>query len=142
MENYMELKFLSKPENEAFARSTVAAFCVAMEPSLEQLNDIKTAVSEAVTNCIVHGYNSQKTGIIEIVVKTDGYTAEITVSDSGVGIEDVGRALEPFYTSKPNDERSGMGFTIMQSFMDNVEVISENGTTVRLVKKLKGQDNA
>lgn len=137
MENIMDLKILSVPENEAFARSAVAAFCLSCEPTISEINDIKTAVSEAVTNCIVHGYTQNKMGIIDIKVKTVGKRIEITVSDHGVGIADVKRAFEPFFTTKPNEERSGMGFTIMQSFMDSVDVTSDNsGTTVKMVKKI------
>ncbi len=139
MKNSMELKFLSISENEAFARSTVAAFCVSENPTVEEISDIKTAVSEAVTNCIVHGYNMNKEGIIDIKAETDCREVRITVTDYGVGIEDINRALEPFFTTKPNEERSGMGFTIMQSFMDEVKVSSSGaGTTVNMKKVLKG----
>lgn len=139
MKNCMELKFDSMPENEAFARCAVAAFGASINPTLEEVNDIKTAVSEAVTNCIVHGYNQENVGIIDIKVEIENRLIEITVTDNGVGIPDVERALEPFFTTKPNEERSGMGFTIMQSFMDGVEVTSgEKGTVVKMKKLLKG----
>lgn len=142
MENYLEMKFLSIPENVSFSRSTVSAFCLALDPSVEELNDVKTAVSEAVTNSIVHGYENRKTEIIEITAKCEKNSAEILIVDHGVGIPDVKRAMEPFFTTKPNEERSGMGFTIMQTFMDEVAVDSKDGETrVKLLKRFKGNDN-
>ena len=143
MKNFMELKFTSNAINESFARSTVAAFCVSVNPTVEEINDVKTAVSEAVTNSIVHGYNQEKTGIIVIKVEIEGTRAEITVTDFGVGIADINKAMEPFYTTKPNEERSGMGFTIMQSFMDSVAVESNGeGTIVKMVKTFSDKQNA
>lgn len=142
MENYLEMKFLSIPENVSFSRSTVSAFCLALDPSVEELNDVKTAVSEAVTNSIVHGYENRKTEIIEITAKCKKNSVEILIVDHGVGIPDVKRAMEPFFTTKPNEERSGMGFTIMQTFMDEVAVDSKDGETrVKLLKRFKGNDN-
>lgn len=142
MENYLEMKFLSIPENVSFSRSTVSAFCLALDPSVEELNDVKTAVSEAVTNSIVHGYENRKTEIIEITAKCEKNSVEILIADHGVGIPDVKRAMEPFFTTKPNEERSGMGFTIMQTFMDEVAVDSKDGETrVKLLKRFKGNDN-
>lgn len=142
MENYLEMKFLSIPENVSFSRSTVSAFCLALDPSVEELNDVKTAVSEAVTNSIVHGYENRKTEIIEITAKCEKNSVEILIVDYGVGIPDVKRAMEPFFTTKPNEERSGMGFTIMQTFMDEVAVDSKDGETrVKLLKRFKGNDN-
>ncbi len=142
MENYLEMKFLSIPENVSFSRSTVSAFCLALDPSVEELNDVKTAVSEAVTNSIVHGYENRKTEIIEITAKCEKNLVEILIVDHGVGIPDVKRAMEPFFTTKPNEERSGMGFTIMQTFMDEVAVDSKDGETrVKLLKRFKGNDN-
>ena len=142
MENYLEMKFLSIPENVSFSRSTVSAFCLALDPSGEELNDVKTAVSEAVTNSIVHGYENRKTEIIEITAKCEKNLVEILIVDHGVGIPDVKRAMEPFFTTKPNEERSGMGFTIMQTFMDEVAVDSKDGETrVKLLKRFKGNDN-
>lgn len=142
MENYLEMKFLSIPENVSFSRSTVSAFCLALDPSVEELNDVKTAVSEAVTNSIVHGYENRKTEIIEITAKCEKTSVEILIVDHGVGIPDVKRAMEPFFTTKPNEERSGMGFTIMQTFMDEVAVDSKDGETrVKLLKRFKGNDN-
>lgn len=142
MENYLEMKFLSIPENVSFSRSTVSAFCLALDPSVEELNDVKTAVSEAVTNSIVHGYENRKTEIIEITAKCEKNSVEILIVDHGVRIPDVKRAMEPFFTTKPNEERSGMGFTIMQTFMDEVAVDSKDGETrVKLLKRFKGNDN-
>lgn len=133
--NEMQLKFLSCSENELFARNTVAAFALPLNPTLDELSDIKTAVSEAVTNCIVHGY-AGKPGWITIVCKIEGESLHIEISDSGKGIEDVSRALTPFYTTLPGEERSGMGFTIMQTFMSafSVESRAGAGTTVKMSK--------
>jgi len=142
MENYLDMKFLSIPENVSFSRSTVSAFCLALDPSVEELNDVKTAVSEAVTNSIVHGYENKKTEIIEITAKCENNAVEIEIIDHGVGIPDVKRAMEPFFTTKPNEERSGMGFTIMQTFMDEIAVDSKEGETrVKLLKRFKGNGN-
>lgn len=137
-ENEMKLEFLSKSNNEAFARISVAAFVSQLDPTLEELADIKTAVSEAVTNCIIHGYEDTE-GIVKIECKMYDNTIEIEISDSGKGIEDIKTAREPLYTSKPNLERSGMGFTIMESFMDDmkVESILGMGTKVTMKKTIK-----
>lgn len=136
--NELKLQFLSLSENEGFARSCVASFCLPLNPSIETITDIKTAVSEAVTNCVVHAYPN-KVGIIEINVKLTAKQIYISVKDFGVGIEDVLKAKEPFFTSKPENERSGMGFTVMESFMDSVTVNSKPncGTEVILVKTLE-----
>ena len=130
-DNEMKLEFLSKSSNEAFARITVAAFASQLDPTIEELADIKTAVSEAVTNCIIHGYEDTE-GLIK-------NTIEIEISDTGKGIEDVELARKPLYTTKGNLERSGMGFTIMESFMDDVEIDSVFGlgTKVIMRKKIK-----
>ncbi len=135
--NKMQLKILSCSENENFARNVVAAFALPLNPTLSELSDIKTAVSEAVTNCIVHAYPEEE-GWIVIDCETDDDTLHITVSDSGKGIDDISRALTPFYTSLPDEERSGMGFTIMQTFMSGFSVKSApgKGTTVKMSKKL------
>lgn len=137
-ENEMKLEFVSKAKNEAFARVTVAAFASQLDPTIEELADIKTAVSEAVTNCIIHGYEN-KQGIVKIVghLKEDEIILEI--SDQGKGIENIEIAKEPLYTTKPNLERSGMGFTIMESFMDtmDIESIVGLGTKVTMSKKIK-----
>ena len=137
-ENEMKLEFLSKSNNEAFARITVAAFASQLDPTIEELADIKTAVSEAVTNAIIHGYEDRE-GIIKIECKMYGGSIQIEVSDTGKGIEDIERAREPLYTSKPNLERSGMGFTIMESFRDDVKIesILGLGTKVSMKKYIK-----
>lgn len=133
--NKFSMKLLSRLGNEGFARSCVSAFCVELEPSVEQINDIKTAVSEAVTNCIVHAYNGQNDKFIDIIVSLDNGSVEIIIEDSGCGIEDVEKAKQPFYTTKPEQERSGMGFTLMQTFMDSVEVFSQKGKGTKIVMK-------
>ncbi|MBU5254593.1 anti-sigma F factor [Tissierella praeacuta] len=136
--NYMKLEFLSKSNNESFARVVVAAFASQLDPTLEELSDIKTAVSEAVTNAIIHGYEYGE-GIVIVESKIEGNEIEIIVEDRGMGILDIDKAREPFYTSKPNLERSGMGFTVMETFMDSLEVqsIKGKGTTVKMTKKFK-----
>ena len=141
VENEMKLEFLNKGANEAFARITVAAFASQLDPTIEELADIKTAVSEAVTNCIIHAYENRQ-GIIKINAKLKEDEIIIQISDNGKGIENVDVAKEPLYTTKPNLERSGMGFTIMESFMDTmkVESIVGLGTKVTLTKTIKKQD--
>ncbi len=143
--NEMYLKFLSRSENEVFARNVVAAFALPLSPTLSELDDVRTAVSEAVTNCIVHGYRGGE-GWIELVCRTEGDLLHIEIADSGRGIADVEQALQPFYTTLPDEERSGMGFTIMQTFMTDFSVTSEagRGTTVRMSKRLgaKAADDA
>ena len=141
-ENEMKLEFLSKSNNEAFARITVAAFASQLDPTIEELSDIKTAVSEAVTNAIIHGYEDRE-GIVKIECKMYAGSIQIEISDTGKGIEKIDRAREPLYTSKPNLERSGMGFTIMESFMDDVKIesIVGLGTKVTLKKLIKKTDN-
>ena len=134
-DNEMKLEFTSKSSNEAFARITVAAFASQLDPTIEELADIKTAVSEAVTNCIIHGYENT-IGIVKVECKLKDNWIEIQISDSGKGIEDIELAKKPLYTTKANLERSGMGFTIMESFMDEmkVESIPEMGTKVTMKK--------
>ena len=141
IENEMKLEFLSKSNNEAFARIAVAAFAAQLDPTIEELADIKTAVSEAVTNSIIHGYENLE-GKIRIVARIFKNNLEIEISDSGKGIENVEMARKPLYTSKPNLERSGMGFTIMESFMDEVHIESvlELGTKVTMKKKIEKQE--
>ncbi len=138
MENEMKLEFISKSNNEAFARIAVAAFVSSLDPTIEEISDIKTAVSEAVTNSIVHGYED-KIGIIHIACKIINRKVFIEISDNGKGIENVELAKQPLYTSKPNLERSGMGFTIMESFMDKltVESVLGVGTKVTMEKEIK-----
>ena len=140
-DNEMTLELMSKSNNEAFARITVAAFASSLDPTIEEIADIKTAVSEAVTNCIIHGYEDS-TGIIKIHSVIQGNSIIIEISDRGKGIEDIETAKEPLYTSKPNLERSGMGFTIMQSFMDELEVESvlSLGTKVTMKKVIKSKN--
>lgn len=137
-DNEMKLEFLSKSCNEAFARIAVAAFASQLDPTIEEIADIKTAVSEAVTNCIIHGYENTQ-GIVKLHCMIRDNNIIIEVSDTGVGIEDINVAKEPLYTSKPNLERSGMGFTIMQSFMDelNIESVVNLGTKVTMKKSIK-----
>ncbi len=137
-ENEMKLEFLSKSNNEAFARIAVAAFVSQLDPTIEELADIKTAVSEAVTNAIIHGYE-EKEGMVKIVCKLIGNSVVIEVSDTGKGIENIELAKQPLYTSKPNLERSGMGFTIIESFMDEmkIESVVGLGTKVTMKKKIE-----
>lgn len=138
MENEMKLEIKSKSSNEAFARIVVAAFASQLDPTVEELADIKTAVSEAVTNCIIHGYDG-KDGIIHINCRLKEKEIEIEIIDFGNGIENVEIAKQPLYTSKPDLDRSGMGFTIMESFMDEVKIesIVGVGTKVKMRKKIK-----
>ncbi|MDY5219158.1 MAG: anti-sigma F factor [Eubacteriales bacterium] len=136
--NEMRLDFPAIPENESFARMVISAFMVPLNPTIEEMADVKTAVSEAVTNAIVHGYaHSQGTVRLQARYREDGLIV-VDVSDRGCGIADIARAREPFYTTLDGEERSGMGFTVMESFMDKVEVQSAvgHGTTVRLAKQL------
>ncbi len=134
--NEMTLKFKALSENEAFARSCVAAFCVQLNPTLDEITDIKTAVSEAVTNCVVHAYPKEE-GEITLNVKLTRDSAIISISDEGVGISNFEKARQPFFTTKPSEERSGMGFTVMESFMDKVYLLKNKtkGVTVLMEKK-------
>src|SRR5574344_914974 len=136
--NEMKLTFDSLSVNEGVARTVVAAFVAELNPTLDEIADIKTAVSEAVTNCIIHGYEDSQ-GIIKIHCLIQDNTITIEVSDNGKGIEDINVAKEPLYTSKPNLERSGMGFTIMESFMDElkIESVLNLGTKVTMKKVIK-----
>ena len=145
MENYMKLEVAALGENEGFARSAVAAFALCLNPSLSELSDVKTAVSEAVTNSIVHAYGKgevRQAIVIECRVKTEssGGVLHITVTDAGRGIENVEQAVQPFFTTLEHEERSGMGFTIMQSFMDGflLESRKGEGTRVTMWKRLGG----
>ena len=137
-QNEMHLRFTGKSINEAFARSAVAAFILELDPTISELADVKTAVSEAVTNSIVHGYRREP-GIVYIDVKTTGdRRVIIRIRDKGVGIEDVKQAMQPLFTTAHDEERAGLGFAVMQSFMDNVRVSSTpgKGTTVTLEKQI------
>ncbi|KXG78138.1 Anti-sigma F factor [Fervidicola ferrireducens] len=138
--NEMTIDFLSKSQNEAFARVVVAAFASQLNPTLDELADIKTAVSEAVTNCIIHGYENNL-GTIRIKAILRENEIEIWVQDWGKGIEDIEKARQPLWTSKPELDRSGMGFTIMENFMDRVEVESTpgKGTIVKMYKTIKNK---
>ena len=131
MNNKMKVIFSAISENESFARSVISCFILRLNPTLSQLSDIKTSVSEAVTNAIVHAYNDN-VGEITMEAEIDNDKIHINVFDNGVGIENLDKALEPFYTTKPDDERSGMGFTIMQSFMDKVKVESHKGLGTKI----------
>ncbi len=137
MKNEMTLAFDSISENEEFARVTVAAFAAQLNPTLEEVADIRTAVSEAVTNAIIHGYPE---GVHTVVlrVRMEDQQLEVWVIDEGVGIADISKAMEPLYTSRPDLERSGMGFMFMEAFMDEVKVESSPGmgTTVYMKKKI------
>lgn len=135
MDNYMKLEIPSKSKNESFARVVVAAFASQLDPTMEEISDIKTAVSEAVTNSIIHGYIND-TGIIVIEARLIYNKLEIEIIDYGTGIEDIEKAREPLYTSKPELERSGMGFTIIEKFMDQLDIQSEigKGTVIKMVK--------
>lgn len=136
-ENYMTLEFPSRSSNEAFARAAVACFAAQLDPTVEELGDIRTAVSEAVTNAIVHAYPNEL-GIVTLRCRIlKGQVLDIVVKDRGVGIADIEQAMRPMYTTGGSD-RSGMGFTIMESFMTNLEISSEpgKGTTVHMRRKL------
>jgi stage II sporulation protein AB (anti-sigma F factor) len=138
IDNEMKLEFLSKSQNESFARSVVAAFVAQLDPTIEELAEVKTAVSEAVTNAIIHGY-SCGIGTVVIVSRIIEKTVEVEVRDFGTGIQDIELARQPLYTSKPELERSGMGFTVMETFMDKVEVESlpGEGTIIHMTKTIK-----
>ena len=133
-ENSMKLEILSKSVNEAFARITVAAFASQLDINIEELADIKTAVSEAVTNCIIHAYNTSE-GVIKIEAHLTINSIVIEISDNGKGIENIDQAKEPLYTSKPDLERAGMGFTIMDSFMDELKIESIIGLGTKITMK-------
>lgn len=137
-DNEMELMFDSKSQNESFARMVVSAFASQLNPTIEELADIKTAVSEAVTNCIIHGYGNGK-GKIRMHCSIKDNEIRISISDEGVGIENLIQAMEPLYTSRPELERSGMGFAFMEAFMDHLEVKSKvgKGTTVVMSKMIQ-----
>lgn len=137
MNNKMVLTMESISENESFARTVVAAFIARLDPTLDELADVKTAVSEAVTNSIIHGYCGKK-GEIRMECELEEKTVKIMIEDKGVGITDIEKAMEPLYTTKPEWERSGMGFSFMEAFMDTLEVESEagKGTIVKMQKKI------
>lgn len=136
--NFMELRLPSLSENESFARSVVGAFATQLNPTLEEIADIKTAVSEAVTNCIVHAYPG-RTGDINIKAELSDNSITVSVQDFGVGISDIEQARQPFFSTTGDESRSGMGFTVMETFMDEVRVESDigRGTTVSMTKTIK-----
>ena len=139
-DNKVSIEFLSKSQNEAFARVAVAAFVSQLDPTIEEITDVKTAVSEAVTNSIIHGYENREDGKVRIDASIIENEIEIIISDFGRGIKDkkdIEKAKEPLYTSRPDLERSGMGFTVMESFMDSLEVYSEEGKGTKVVIKKK-----
>lgn len=134
LDNMVKIEFLSRSQNESFARVAVAAFVSQLDPTIEEITDIKTAVSEAVTNAIIHGYENRD-GIVAIQASIRENEVTIIISDEGVGIEDVETAMQPLYTSRPDLERSGMGFTVMETFMDYLEVVSEKGKGTKVIMK-------
>ena len=139
LQNETEIVFPALSENESFARAAVGAFCTALDPTLEEISDIRTAVSEAVTNAIIHGYRENTDGTVYINVKIcENRTLIIKVRDKGCGIADIKQAMTPLYSGDPSGERGGMGFSIMESFTDDLDVRSSvgKGTTVTMVKKL------
>ena len=138
MNNIMEVKFSAISENESLARVIVASFAAKLDPTVDELVDIKTAVSEAVTNAIIHGYEEDSSKFVFLRCEIEGNTIKIIVEDEGYGIENVEKAMEPLYTSKQELDRSGMGFTVMKSFMDDVEVssVKDNWTRIEMTKKI------
>lgn len=136
--NEMTIIFDSRPVNEGLARVAVAAFCTQLNPTLEEVADLKTAVSEAVTNCIIHGYEG-KVHKIEVSCRLNGRELWVDVKDEGNGIADIEKAMQPMFTTKPDKDRSGMGFTFMEAFMDEVSVESQvgKGTTVHMKKIIR-----
>ena len=142
MSNVMEVKLSAKSENESLARVIVASFAAKLDPTLDELADIKTAVSEAVTNAIIHGYDEDESKFVYLRCEIKEDTIKIVIEDRGKGIEDINMAMQPLYTSKPELERSGMGFTVMESFMDGVEVssIKNDGTKIVMTKKINLPD--
>lgn len=136
-ENKVNIEFESRSQNESFARVAIAAFVAQLDPTIEEISDVKTAVSEAVTNAIIHGYKNTY-GIVEIRGEIEENTIKISIHDDGVGIENIKKAMEPLYTGAKESERSGMGFSFMEAFMDEVEVLSKvgEGTTVVMKKTI------
>jgi stage II sporulation protein AB (anti-sigma F factor) len=136
-DNKMSIEFVSKSQNEGFARVAVAAFVAQLDPTLDEINDVKTAVSEAVTNSIIHGYENKEDGIVRIEAEINKNEITIVIIDKGIGIDDINQAREPLYTSRPDLERSGMGFTVMETFMDELQVESQKGIGTKVVIKKK-----
>ena len=139
MQNLCEISFLAISENEAFARMVASAFVIQLNPTMEEVADIKTAISEAVTNAILHGYNLDGTSMVHMRCEREGNCLTFQISDEGEGMENVALAMQPLYTSKPELERSGMGFSFMEAFMDSLEVESEvgKGTVVKMTKWIR-----
>lgn len=140
-DNEMHLQFLSLSQNESFARSVAGAFAAQLNPTVEELSDIRTAVSEAVTNAVIHGYeNRGGTIYMDCCLKENSFI--VTIRDCGVGIEDIDQARQPFFTSRPELERSGMGFTVMEAFMDEISVVTAlgEGTAITMKKQIKRQE--
>lgn len=131
----MKLQFAAKSENESFARVSTAAFISQIDPTLDEINDFKTVVSEAVTNAIIHGYEENEEGIITITAEISNAEIELIIEDNGKGIDNISEAMQPLFTTKPELERSGMGFTIMENFMDDMTVDSKLGEGTRIVLK-------
>lgn len=142
-DNEMRLDFLSLSENESFARSCAAAFCTQLNPTIEELSDVRTAISEAVTNAIIHGYEN-RSGMVHLRCTLEGDLFTSTVRDDGVGIRDIEQARQPFFTTRPELERSGMGFTVMEAFMEEVviESVPGQGTSVTMKKRIARRDGA
>ena len=136
-DNKMSIEFVSKSQNESFARVAVAAFVAQLDPTIDEINDVKTAVSEAVTNSIIHGYENREDGMIRIEAAINKNEVTIVIIDKGIGIDDINQAMEPLYTSRPDLERSGMGFTVMETFMDELQVESQKGIGTKVVIKKK-----
>ena len=143
MKNELKMTISADIANDAFVRSSVAAFCLPLEPSIDGLEDIKTVVSEAFTNSVIHGYDGDKSKFVDVCVSLEDGKLEIIVKDDGCGIADVERAMQPFFTTKPEQERSGMGFALMSAFMDDMKVESAvgEGTRVVMTKRIsEGKD--
>ncbi|MGN0182379.1 MAG: anti-sigma F factor [Candidatus Ornithomonoglobus sp.] len=138
MKNSMKIIFPAIPENESLARTVCAAFVLELDPTVEEMSEIRTAISEAVTNSVIHGYGGNG-GDIEIIAELEDRTVTYTIKDKGCGIENIEKAKEPLYSGSDDSERSGMGFSIMEAFMDKLEVESMpgKGTVVKLVKKIE-----
>lgn len=138
MKDYVHLTFNASSDNEQFIRTAASAFALRLNPTVQDIYEVKTIVSEAVTNCIIHAYEENKEGIIEVEMSIDGEEMNIYIKDFGCGIDDIDQAMEPMYTSKPEKERSGLGFSIMQQFSDDMKVVSKKGegTEIRIKKKI------
>ncbi len=138
----MSISFAAVPENVSFARVVVAAFVSQVDPTMQELTDIQTVVSEAVTNAIVHGYDNRSEGVVTMTAKLIGQAIELTIEDQGVGIADLEKAREPLFTTKPDKEHSGMGFTIMENFVNDIQIetVVGKGTKIRFVKCLQANE--